>query len=115
MAKKEYREVPVEELTEEQLKRWFQRLRELYKWEQHHVHEIKVERWQLRSERITLLHEIKVLKKENRRLKEEIEKMKRDAVRAEKKTEKKAEKKEKKEKAVKSEVVDFKKKFFDSL
>lgn len=114
MAKKEYREVPVEELTEEQLKRWFQRLRELYKSEQHHVHEIKVERWQLRNERFTLFHEIKVLKRENRLLKEEIEKIKKDAVRAEKKAEKK-EKKEKKEKAVKSEVVDFKKKFFDSL
>lgn len=111
MAKKEYREVPVDELTEEELKRWFQRLRELYKSEQHHVHEIKVERWQLRNERFTLFHEIKVLKRENRLLKEEIEKMKRDAIRAEKK----AEKKEKKEKAVKSEVVDFKKKFFDSL
>lgn len=61
-----------------------------------------------------LMHEINVLKKENRLLKEEIEKMKRDATRAEKKAEKK-EKKEKKEKAVKSEVVDFKKKFFDSL
>ena len=107
MAKKEYREVPVEELTEEELKRWFQRLRELYKWEQHHVHEIKIERWQLRNERFTLLHEIKVLKRENRLLKEEIEKMKRDVTRTEKK--------EKKEKAVKSEVVDFKKKFFDSL
>jgi len=114
MAKKEYREIPVEELTDEQLRRWFQRLRELYKWEQHHVHEVKVERWQLRNERFTLLHEIKVLKKENRLLKEEIEKMKRDAVRAEKKAEKK-EKKEKKENVVKSEVVDFKKKFFDSL
>lgn len=111
MARKEYREIPVEELTDEQLRRWFQRLRELYKWEQHHVHEVKVERWQLRNERFTLLHEIKVLKKENRLLKEEIEKMKRDAIRAEKK----AEKKEKKEKAVKSEVTDFKKKFFDSL
>lgn len=107
MAKKEYREVPVDELTEEELKRWFQRLRELYKSEQHHVHEVKVERWQLRNERFTLLHEIKVLKRENRLLKEEIEKMKRDATRSEKK--------EKKEKPVKAEVVDFKKKFFDSL
>lgn len=107
MAKKEYREVPVEELTDEELKRWFQRLRELYKWEKNHVHEIKIERWQLRNERFTLLHEIKVLKKENRLLKEKIEKMKRNTV--------KSEKKEKKEKAVKSEVVDFKKKFFDSL
>ena len=48
MAKKEYREVPVEELTDEELKRWFQRLRELYKWEKNHVHEIKIERWKLR-------------------------------------------------------------------
>lgn len=114
MARKEYREIPVEELTDEQLRRWFQRLRELYKSEKNHVHEIKIERWQLRNERFTLFHEIKVLKKENRLLKEEIEKMKRDAVRDEKKAEKK-EKKEKKEKAVKSEVTDFKKKFFDSL
>lgn len=104
MAKKEYREVPVEELTEEELKRWFQRLRELYKWEKNHVHEIKIERWRLRDERFTLLHEIKVLKKENRHLKEKIEKMEM----REKKTEKKSENK-------KAEKVDFKKKFFDSL
>ena len=104
MAKKEYREVPVEELTEEELKRWFQRLRELYKWEKNHVHEIKIERWRLRDERFTLLHEIKVLKKENRHLKEKIEKMEM----GEKKTEKKSENK-------KAEKVDFKKKFFDSL
>ena len=104
MAKKEYREVPVEELTDEELKRWFQRLRELYKWEKNHVHEIKIERWKLRDERFTLLHEIKVLKKENRHLKEKIERMEK----IEKMEEKKSESK-------KVEKVDFKKKFFDSL
>lgn len=89
-------------------------MRELYKEVCLHIHDMKIERWQLRNGKYTLMHEINVLKKENRLLKEEIEKMKRNAAKAEKKAEKK-EKKEKKEKAVKSEVVDFKKKFFDSL
>ena len=97
MAKKEYREVPVDELTEEELKRWFQRLRELYKGEQYHVHEIKVERGKLRVENEKLRKEIRLLTKENKMLKEWWE------VRTPKRV------------SSKVEMVDFKKKFFDSL
>lgn len=106
-----YIEISAEEFTEQEAKEWFTKMRELYKEVCLHIHDMKIERWQLRNGKYMLMHEINVLKKENRLLKEEIEKMKRDATRAEKK----AEKKEKKEKAVKSEVADFKKKFFDSL
>lgn len=108
MAKKEYREVPVEELTDEELKRGFQRLRELYKWEQHHVHEVKVERWLLKVERDKMKKQIRILTNENKFLKEKIERLTM-------KLNKLWEQKEKKEKPIKSEKVDFKKKFFDSL
>jgi hypothetical protein len=88
MAKKERREVPENELTEEEVRKWFNRLRELYKEALSHIHEIKAERWKLRHERELLLKEIRLLKKENEKMKSE---------------------KERKPK------VDFKKKFFDSL
>lgn len=109
-----YIEISAEEFTEQEAKEWFTKMRELYKEVCLHIHDMKIERWQLRNGKYMLMHEINVLKKENRLLKEEIEKMKRNAAKVENKAEKK-EKKEKKEKAVKSEAVDFKKKFFDSL
>lgn len=92
MAKKEWREVPESELTEEEVRRWFNRLRELYKEERHRVHNIKVERWQLKVRICELESQVSKLKKENERLKAP---------------------KEKREK--KEEKVDFKKNFFDSL
>ena len=111
MARKEWKPVPESELTEEEVRRWFNRLRELYQGEKNHVHEIKLERWKLRAEKFDLLHEIKVLKRENRLLTEKIEKMESQA-------EKKVEKKEKlikEKKKENSDLVDFRKKFFDSL
>ena len=57
--------------------------------------------------------QIRLLTNENRLLKEKYERLTMKLDRLNK--EKKAEKKEKKEKPVKAEVVDFKKKFFDSL
>jgi len=101
MAKKEWREVPESELTEEQVRRWFNRLRELYKEAKNHIHEIKVDRGKLRVEKYDLLHEIKILKRENRVLKEEMERME------------KAERQAEKSKVI--EKSDFKKRFLDSL
>ena len=89
MAKKEWREVPVEELTEEEVRRWFVRLRELYREERHRVHNLKVERWQLRVEVTKLKHENAILRKGSRKVTVSW--------------------------WVKKEVSDFKKKFFDSL
>lgn len=98
MAKKEWREVPESELTEEEVRRGFNRLRELFKESQHRVHEMKVERGKLRVEVDKLKHENRVLTREIKRLKEE------ENLRVERKG------------AVqKKEMVDFKKKFFDSL
>lgn len=97
MAKKEWREVPVEELTEEAVRRWFCRLRELYREERHRVHNKKVEIWQLKVKITELQRELSVLKKENNRLKEWRQERK------------------KVEWGGKLEKSDFKKKFFDSL
>ena len=108
MSRKNYVPTPVEELTEEELKRWFQRLRELYQWEQHHVHEVKVERWQLRVEVDKLKREIRTLNRDIRLLKEENERLTRNTNKPVK------EKKPKKEKNEEP-VNDFKKKFLDSL
>ena len=106
--RKNYVPTPVEELTEEELKRWFQRLRELYQWEQHHVHEVKVERGRLRVEVEKLRKEIRILNRDIRLLKEENERLVRKANKQVK------EKSPKKEKKVEP-MNDFKKKFFDSL
>lgn len=92
--KKPYVEVPESDLTEEEVRRGFNRLRELYKEAKNHIHEIKVDRWKLRAERFDLLHEIKILKRENRILKEKIEKTGKIKI---------------------AEKSDFKKKFLDSL
>ena len=97
MSKKERRLVPESELTEEEVRRWFNRLRELYQEALHNIHSRKVERWELRVKICNLQHEIAVLKKENEKL------------RSRKEEKKKIEWGEKLEKS------DFKKKFFDSL
>lgn len=89
MAKKEWREVPVEELTEEEVRRWFVRLRELLREQRHLIHDRKIERGKLRLRITQLEHEKSVLKKENEKLKEKKEKP--------------------------PEKSDFKKKFLDSL
>ncbi len=95
MAKKEWREVPVEELSEEDVRRWFCRLRELYREERHRVHDKKVEIWQLKEQITQLNREKKSLLKEIHTLKQENEK--KDSRTREQKR------------------ADFKKSFFDSL
>lgn len=97
MAKKEWREVPESELTEEEVRRWFNRLRELFKESQHRVHEMKVERGKLRLENEKLKKEVRILTRENKMLKEWWEVRTPNRV------------------SSKVEMVDFKKKFFDSL
>ena len=70
MAKKEWREVPESELTEEEVRRWFNRLRELFKESQYRIHGLKVERGKLRVELQKLKKDLRVLRGENERLKE---------------------------------------------
>lgn len=105
MAKKEWREVPESELTEEEVRRWFNRLRELYKEAMWRLHERKIERKKMNVMLIELKHERYVLRKENKKLKRLIEDSNNEPNKAGRKPKK-----------VKDEPVnDFKKKFFDSL
>ena len=67
--KKPYVPVPESELTEEEVRRWFNRLRELYQDAIHRIHDMKVERWKMRVEKESLIHRISLLTKENRYLK----------------------------------------------
>lgn len=99
MAKKEWREVPENELTEEEVRRWFNRLRELYKEAMWKLHERKIERKKMNVMLIELKHERYVLRKENKKLKRLIEQGNKEP-KADKKSEP---------------VNDFKKKFLDSL
>lgn len=103
MAKKEWRLVPEPELTEQEVRKWFNRLRELYKDATTHIHEIKlvVKEKNLRIEELQI--EIWKLRKENKHLKYELEMME------------KKENKQVKEPKNKTEKADFKKRFFDSL
>lgn len=96
--KKPYVPVPESELTEEEVRRGFNRLRELYQDANSRIHNMKVERGKLRVEIEKLNREIRVLTKENNKLKRENEK-----------TTVKIDKPKKKSES------DFKKKFFDSL
>lgn len=98
MAKKEWREVPECELSEEEVRRGFNRLRELFKESQFRVHEMKVERWKLRVEVDQLRRQNRLLTNEVRRLKEW------EGVRVGRKGA-----------TPKVEITDFKKRFFDSL
>lgn len=95
MAKKEWREVPESELTEEEVRRWFVRLRELYREERHRVHNMKVERGQLRVKICELESHNAHLRKVNAHLEQMMQK--------------------KKEKKSETPKTDFKKKFLDSL
>ena len=97
MAKKEWREVPESELTEEEVRRGFNRLRELFKESQQRVHEMKVERGKLRVSVSKLKHEIRVLTRELREFKWEGWRV------------------EWKGATQKVEMTDFKKRFFDNL
>ena len=97
-----YVETPESELTEEEVRRWFNRLRELYKQSQARVHELKVERKEKNFKIIELEGEIRALRKENKHLNYELNKGKK-----EKKTENPIE--------IASNLMDFKKKFFESL
>ena len=83
-----YTPTPESELTEQEVRKGFNRLRELYKDATNRIHEMKVERGKMNVEICELKHQISRLTKENERLKNN---------------------KPQKEKS------DFKKKFFDSL
>lgn len=103
MAKKEWRLVPEPELTEQEVRKWFNRLRELYQDATKRIHELKVI-WKEKNLRIEELQiEIWKLRKENKHLKYELEMME------------KKENKQVKEPKNKTEKVDFKKRFLDSL
>lgn len=101
MAKKERKEVPESELTEEEVRRWFNRLRELYKEAMYRIHEMKSEKKNLNVKICELEHENSRLIKRNKFLEAKIES--------------ESNKKEKKEKEKNTDKVDFKKKFLDSL
>ena len=97
-----YTPTPESELTEEEVRRWFNRLRELYQEALHRIHDMKAERGKLRDEAIKLKHQIRVLTKENKKLKEGGE-LKVERVGATQKVK------------MKVEMSDFRKKFFDNL
>lgn len=101
MAKKEWREVPESELTEEEVRRWFNRLRELYKEMTHKLHERKIEIKERNVMIIKLKQEKSILQKENKHLKQIAEQWDKET------------KKTDKTKIVKE--SDFKKRFLDSL
>ena len=83
-----YTPTPESELTEQEVRQGFNRLRELYEDAKNRIHELKVERGKKNVEICELKHQISQLIKENERLK-------RDKQR--------------------NETTDFKKKFLDSL
>lgn len=83
-----YTPTPESELTEQEVRQGFNRLRELYQDATHRIHELKVERGQKNTRICELEHEICRLRKQIKHLENE---------------------KERKEKS------DFKKKFFESL
>lgn len=93
MAKKEWKPVPESELTEEEVRKWFNRLRELYQWATARIHDMKVERWKQNVRICDLEHENAKLRKRNKYLEEMVEKKQKE----------------------KTEKVDFKQKFLDSL
>ena len=101
MAKKEWKEVPESELTEEEVRKWFNRLRELYKEMTHKLHERKIEIKEMNVMIVKLRHEKSILQKENKHLKQI--------------TEQRDKKAEKTDKAKVVEESDFKKRFLDSL
>ena len=106
MAKKEWKLVPESDLTEEEVRRGFNRLRELYKEAMDKLHERKVEKTKLN---ITICE----LKKENSTLIKEVKHLNYLLEKANDKLEKT--KMANESKVEKDEKSDFKKKFFDSL
>lgn len=83
-----YTPTPESELTEQQVRQWFNRLRELYNEAKNRIHELKVERGQKNVRICELEHENFILMKEIKKLKNDKEK---------------------------KDNTDFKKKFLDSL
>lgn len=83
-----YTPTPESELTEQQVRQWFNRLRELYNEAKNRIHELKVERGQKNVRICELEYENFILKKEIKKLKNDKEK---------------------------KDNTDFKKKFLDSL
>lgn len=95
-----YTPTPESELTEEQVRKWFNNLRVLYQEALHRIHEIKMQKKELSKKIIRLEQEKAALRKENKNLKSWLE---RESM------------KEKKSDSWISVKSDFKKKFFDSL
>lgn len=83
-----YTPTPESELTEQEVRQGFNRLRELYEDAKSRIHELKVERGEKNVEICELKHQISHLIKENERLKKDKQR---------------------------NETTDFKKKFLDSL
>lgn len=106
MSKKEWKLVPESDLTEEEVRRGFNRLRELYKEAMDKLHERKVERAQLNTIICDLKKENSTLRKEIKHLNYLLEKANDKVEKLEMIKEKTVDKKEK---------SDFRKKFFDSL
>lgn len=96
MTKKKWTPTPESELTEEEVRRWFNRLRELYREATSRIHDMKVERWQKNKKIFLLESENARLRKRNKYLEENIGQ-------------------EPKKETVNKDKIDFKKKFFDSL
>lgn len=95
-----YTPTPESELTEEQVRKWFNNLRVLYQEALHRIHEVKLQKRELSNKIFALEHQNSVLRKENKSLKAWWER------------------KPMKEKKVWNWISvksDFKKKFFDGL
>ena len=98
---KTYTPTPESELTEQEVRKWFNRLRELYQEALHRIHELKVDRGKLRVDVERLNHEVRVLTREKQLRERKSFNMGKSMA-------------PKKIKA-KLEVVEFKKKFLDNL
>ena len=96
MAKKVWKLTPESELTEEEVRKWFNRLRELYREATSRIHAMKIERGQKNMKIHLLEWENAKLRRRNKYLEENIGQ-------------------EPKKETVNKDKIDFKKKFFDSL
>lgn len=99
-----YVPTPESELTEEEVRKWFNNLRNLYQDALSNIHRRKIERATMNVEICRLKHELFTLRKENNKLKAKTESNKQRT---------KKENKTEKLKEVKN--LDFKRRFLDSL
>ena len=66
MAKKVWKPTPESELTEEEVRKWFNNLRVLYQGSLHRIHEMKLERKKLNAKICSLQHENAALRRKER-------------------------------------------------